>query len=56
VGTLVIRGINPSIDVKEREAAPVIEPDSFRLARRNFAEHSDTHPLRCSFCHELFLL
>src|SRR6266481_3172193 len=38
MGTLVVGGVDPSIDVKQRDAATISQSDSFRFAAWNIAE------------------
>ena len=54
VGALVIGRIDPSINVEQRDAAPVTEPDGFRSTDGNIAECGHMCPLRFSSCHNRF--
>jgi hypothetical protein len=45
MGALVVSGIDPSIDVKQRDATPISQPDSFRFTSWNIAERCHLYPL-----------
>src|SRR5260370_19283107 len=44
MGALVVGGVDPSIDVKQRDAATISQPDSFRFAAWNIAERCHLYP------------
>jgi hypothetical protein len=45
MGALVVSGVDPSIYVKQRDATPISQPDSFRFTGWNTAERPDVYPL-----------
>src|SRR5215467_13472707 len=45
MGALVVSGVDPSIDVKQRDAAPVSQSDRFRFTGWNIAERCHLYPL-----------
>src|SRR5438093_7835387 len=51
MGTLVVGGVDAPIDVEQRDAAPLREPDGARLTRWNICECGHVYPLRCLIGH-----
>ena len=45
MGALVVSGVDPPIDVKQRDATPICQPDGFRFTSWNTAQRPDVYPL-----------
>src|SRR4029450_8482718 len=49
VGALVVGGVDPALDIEQRDTATFSEPDGFRLTHGNIGERGHLCPLRHMF-------